>query len=90
VSPGRAGPNNIHLYTLTKTGQPSEVEEMTMLLSQSARGISPIEVKLEKAGVGHYQSIGFDIPFPGKWKLVITARTTEIDSEGFEGTVEIR
>ncbi|MDP1793272.1 MAG: copper resistance protein CopC, partial [Acidimicrobiales bacterium] len=33
LSPGRSGPNDIHLYTLTPAGQPIAVEEMTMTMS---------------------------------------------------------
>ena len=47
VAPARVGPNDIHLYALTTTGQPQPVVEMTLKLSLPERGIAPITVKLE-------------------------------------------
>ncbi|HUR78867.1 MAG TPA: copper resistance protein CopC [Acidimicrobiales bacterium] len=90
VSPGRAGRNDIHLYTLTRAGQQQAVEEMTLSLSLDDNGIASFEVPLVNAGPGHYQALDFDVPLPGRWKILLTARTSAIDSEVFEGTVAIR
>ncbi len=90
VSPGRAGANEIHLYTLTKAGQPKVIEEMTLKLSLPDKAIAPIPVTLENAGPGHYQSLSFVLPIKGRWRMDVTARTSEIDEEVFEGTVDIR
>jgi copper transport protein len=90
VSPGRRGPNEIHLYALSLEGQPKQIEEMTLRLSLPGRGISPIPVPLEFAGPGHYQSLRFVIPIRGRWRLDVTARTSEIDEEVLDGSVDIR
>lgn len=90
VSPGRSGSNAIHLYTQTTTGQPKSVEEVTLKLSLPGRGIAAIPVKLEIAGPGHYQSLNVVLPIKGSWRMDVTARTSEVDQETFEGTVEIR
>lgn len=90
VSPGRAGANELHLYALTKAGQPQPVEEMTLKMSLPDKGIAAIPVPLENAGPGHYQSLSFTLPIKGRWRLDVTARTSEIDQEVFDGTVDIR
>ena len=90
VSPGRAGVNEIHLYTLTKAGQPQPVVEMTLKLSLPDKGIAAIPVDLEVAGPGHYQSLSFQLPLKGRWRMDVTARTSDIDEEVFDGTVDIR
>lgn len=90
VSPGRSGANEIHLYALTKAGQPKEIPAMTLKLSLPGRGIAAIPVPLEVAGPGHYQSLSFAIPIKGRWRMDVVARTTDVDQEVFEGTVEIR
>jgi copper transport protein len=90
VSPGRAGVNEIHLYTLTKAGQPQPVVEMTLKLSLPDKGIAAIPVDLEVAGPGHYQSLRFQLPIKGRWRMDVTARTSDIDAEVFDGTVDIR
>lgn len=90
VSPGRKGVNEIHLYSLTKAGQPVDVAEMTLAFSLPGKGINKIPVELEVAGRGHYQSLSFNLPLTGRWRLDVVARTSDIDRETFEGTVEIK
>jgi copper transport protein len=90
VTPGRAGPNEIHLYALTKVGQPQPVVEMKMKLSLPGRGIAPIDVPLQNAGPGHFQSFNFTVPFSGQWTVQVTARTSDIDEEVLNGTIEFR
>jgi len=90
ATPGRAGPNEIHLYALTKTGQPQPVVEMTLTLALPGRGIAPIDVPLQNAGPGHFQSLNFEVPFAGQWKMQVTARTSDIDEEVLSGEIEFR
>ena len=90
VSPGRKGENEIHLYSLTTAGQPVDVAEMTLEFSLPDKGIARIPVELEVAGRGHYQSLSFNLPLKGRWRLDVKARTSDVDSEAFEATVEIR
>jgi len=90
VSPGRAGVNAIHLYTLTKAGQPQPVVEMTLKFSLPDKGIAAIPVDLELAGPGHYQALRLQLPVKGRWRMDVTARTSEIDREVFDGFVDIR
>jgi copper transport protein len=90
ISPGRSGTNEIHLYTLTKAGQPKVIEEMTLKMSLPGRGIAPIPVTLENAGPGHYQSLNFVLPLKGQWRMDVVARTSAIDEAVFDGTVSIR
>ena len=90
ATPGRVGANEIHLYALTKTGLPQEVVEMKMTLSLPGRGIAPIDVPLQNAGPGHFQSLNFIVPFRGQWTMQVTARTSEVDEEILSGSVEFR
>ncbi len=90
VEPGRVGANTIHLYALTKAGQPQDVVEMTLRFTLPDRGVGPLPVKLQNAGPGHFQALRFDLPLRGRWRMDISARTSDIDQETFTGTVEIR
>jgi copper transport protein len=90
ADPAKVGPNEIHLYALTKTGQPQNVVEMTMTLSLPGRGIAPVDVPLQNAGPGHFQSLNFSVPLSGAWTMQVTARTSEIDQEILTGSVEFR
>lgn len=88
-SPARTGPNQIHLYTLTKAGQQQDPVEMTLTMSLPSKGIAPIPVPLQKAGPGHYQSLTFVVPIRGTWQLQALARTSDIDEDAFYGSVKI-
>ena len=90
LTPGRAGVNEIHLYALSKAGQPEPVVEMTLKLSLPGKGIAPLPVSLEPAGPGHYQSLNFQLPLKGRWSMDVTARTSDVDEEVFSGSVDIR
>lgn len=90
VDPARTGPNTIHLYALTRGGQQQNVVEMTMTLSLPAKGIASLPVPLQKAGPGHFQSLGFVVPIPGSWEVRARARTSDIDADTFFGSVRIR
>jgi copper transport protein len=63
---------------------------MTMTLALPGRGIAPIDVPLQNAGPGHFQSLNFTVPFGGQWTMQVTARTSEIDEEILSGSVEFR
>jgi copper transport protein len=90
ATPGRVGPNEIHLYALTRTGQPRNVVEMRLTLALPGRGIAPIDVPLQNAGPGHFQSLNFEVPFGGHWRMQVTARISEIDEEVLSGQIEFR
>lgn len=90
VDPAKAGPVELHLYTLTPAGVIAEVEELTLRLSLPDRDIGPLEVPLEVAGPGHFAAYDFDIPIPGQWRLSVTVRTSDIDQETATADVRIR
>jgi copper transport protein len=90
VSPGRAGVNNIHLYALSKAGQPEPVVEMDLKMSLPSKNIAGITIPLQNAGPGHYQSLNFTLPLKGTWQMNVIARTSNIDEETFQGNVSIR
>lgn len=90
VDPAKAGPVDIHTYTLTHSGAVTEVEELTIELTLPGRDIGPLEVPLQQAGPGHFAAYGFDIPIPGVWQIAVTARTSDIYQETATTQVRIR
>jgi copper transport protein len=79
VDPARAGPVDVHLYTLRPDGEQLDVPEVDGAFSLPSAGIGNLTIPFEKAGPGHFLASGFDIPLRGTWKLDITVRTTNID-----------
>jgi copper transport protein len=90
IAPAKAGPVVMHIYTLTPSGANSYVQSETAQLSLPSKGIAPIDVPLERAGPSHFRAINFDIPFSGKWTLVVRAFKTQIDEAAVQTTVNIR
>jgi len=75
----RAGPNNLHVYTLSRAGTQLIVPEVRATLSQPARSIANLPVHLSIAGAGHFISLGLNIPVPGRWTLDLIVRTSAFD-----------
>ncbi len=90
MSPGRPGPNEVHLYAFTGNGLPTDVLDMSAELSRPADGIEPIRIPLLRAGPGHYLSSGFTVPFAGDWTLRVGALAGPTRRVTAETTVPVR
>lgn len=75
-----ASPNFVHITVVDRDGLPRDVVEMRASLSMPSRGVPPIEIKLAHDSRGVYFGNDFRIPFPGEWKLSLTAFVTDVDS----------
>jgi copper transport protein len=79
VDPARAGPVAFHLYTLTASGAQTDPPAVGATLTLPRPGIDNLKVPFEKAGPGHWISVGFDVPIRGRWTLQVNVRTTNVD-----------
>lgn len=73
-------PNFVHITVVDRGGLPRDVVEMRASLSMPSQGIPPINVELAHDSRGVYFGNDFRIPFPGEWKLTLTAAVTDLDS----------
>ncbi len=73
-------PNFVHITVVDRNGLPRDVAEMRASLSMPSRGIPPIDIELAHDSRGVYFGNDFRIPFPGEWKLSLTAFVTDVDS----------
>ncbi|RSM50776.1 copper-binding protein [Amycolatopsis balhimycina DSM 5908] len=78
ISPGRIGPNEMHLTALDAQSRPREVAELRAELRLPDRAVGPLPVRVEYAGLGHYVA-GASIAMPGQWELTVVVRTSEVD-----------
>lgn len=88
IDPAKAGPLELHFYTLSPAGLPLDVEEVTAVLELPDRDIGPLKAPLVRAGPNHFAAYGFDVPIAGDWTLTVTARTSDVDQDS--ATTEIR
>ena len=89
LTPGRAGPNDVHISVFTPAGAPRDVQQLTMTFDLASRGIAPIDVPLRRLGPGHYLSPGFTVPFPGTWRITAKALLTDVDLTTLVGKLAI-
>ena len=90
VDPARAGPNQIHLYLLDRSGRPAPVAEARIAASLPSAGIGPIRVAANEAGPGHYIAPGAVLAIPGDWRVTVTVRRGEFDEWQRTTTTPIR
>jgi len=79
IDPAKAGPISFHVYVLTADGAQLDVPEVTATMAQTAAGIDALKVPLVKAGPGHFNANGFDVPIRGAWQVRILVRTTDVE-----------
>jgi copper transport protein len=89
ITPGNRGANEMHLFTLTRSGATADPADVSAEMSQSDKGIAPIKVDLIRLGPGHYTSAGFTVPFAGDWKLTTKAVVNNVDEVLASTTVPI-
>ncbi len=90
VDPAVAGPNQIHLYLTTPSGQPTDVDEATVAATLASRRIGPLRLQAHRAGPGHFVVHGAQLALAGDWQLRVDARRGEFDSASATVSVPIR
>jgi copper transport protein len=76
--PARAGPNTVHVYLLSSTGQLAEVDEVTMSGSLPEVDIGPLDIDLSSGGPGHVTGVA-ELPLPGDWQVTLDVRKGDFD-----------
>ena len=72
VEPARAGPNDVHLYFFTGTGQaPAAVDAVE--IEASSATIPARRLQVTPVTPDHVSAYGASLTSPGAWKLVVTA-----------------
>ena len=90
IDPAKAGPTDIHVYTLTATGAVAQVEELALELSLPERDLGPLAVPLERAGPGHFSAYDVEVPLPGDWTIEVRALVDDFTEATARDTVRIR
>ena len=93
------------MYTLSPAGGNLFTPSVTGEMSLPSKGIAPITIPLVRAGPNHFLACQsapstatgtatcpdkFNIPFAGKWLVVIRALRNEFDEVAVQTTVDIK
>ncbi len=87
VDPARAGPNEIHLYLLTASGQPAEADGVEIGASLPEHDVGPFHFEGVPAGPGHFIFPSATLPFAGHWQLHVAVRRGKF--EELDQTVDV-
>src|SRR5581483_4620630 len=90
VDPAKAGPSNLHFYTLSPTGGQQEVQDLTATMTLPDQDVGPLAVPVQRAGPGHFSAYNFNIPLRGSWKLEVKALLSEIDEATVSTTIPVK
>ena len=90
IDPAKAGPADLHLYTLSPTGGVQEIEELTANLTLPSDEVGPLSVPVQRAGPGHFSAYDFTIPLRGEWMLEVKVLLSDIDEVTVSTTVPVK
>jgi copper transport protein len=81
LDPARVGPNAVHMYLFNASDGAAftGTKELKVTASLPALGIGPLDLKLHRAGPGHYVADAVTLSPAGTWKLAVTDRVSEFD-----------
>lgn len=74
VSPGRVGPNEVHIYLSSPNSSLDQPDAVDVTIQDPSRGVDPIAIPVVKAGASHVISNSATFPYAATWRMVVTAR----------------
>jgi copper transport protein len=89
VDPGTVGPNEIHVYVMTKAQRVDQSVTDLKLTADGPRGLKSLDLGLLPGGPGHWTIPRRTIPFAGSWKFVLTVDRGDFESETGSVSAEI-
>jgi copper transport protein len=90
LDPAKAGPTDLHIYTLSPTGQQLEVQELTARFTLKSDDVGPLTVPVERAGPGHFSAYDFNLPLRGDWTLEIKTLLSDIDEATLSTLIPVK
>lgn len=81
VDPNEVGANQVHLTTVTPSGEPARIKQMEVLFTMPSEDIGPIVGEGKKLAPGHFVVQGNQLSVPGEWSFEIVARLDKFTEE---------
>ncbi|BCK69860.1 hypothetical protein Srufu_038130 [Streptomyces libani subsp. rufus] len=80
LAPGSSGrANTLQLRITDPSGKVRDVPEVKVSFTQKAKKLGPLSVTTRHTGTGQWRAGGIQLPVPGKWRLSLVVRTSDID-----------
>jgi copper transport protein len=89
----RVGDTTMHLRALEPSGQAQGITALTGSISEPARGLGPLPIRLPTAAGASpsgVEDIGLTFPTGGHWKVQFTIHTSPVDATSFAITVPVK
>ncbi|MFF4950611.1 copper resistance CopC/CopD family protein [Streptomyces chattanoogensis] len=80
LDPGRSGSGNtLRLRISDPSGRTRDVPEVKISFTLKDKKLGPLPVAPKHIGKGHWSADGVQLPVPGRWRLSLLVRTSDID-----------
>lgn len=89
VRPAQVGTNMINIVVRGPDGQPRQVPEVSARLTLPEQEIGPLAAPMLATGPGEYAASAV-FPYPGRWVLSVTVRTSEFDQSTVDTSLTVR
>jgi copper transport protein len=90
LDPGRVGANGARLSITDHAGQPLDVPEVTLRLSNPEKGIAPLERPAERTGPGQWRIAELLLTVAGTWELELDVLISDFERQTAVAEVTIR
>lgn len=89
IDPGRVGPVELHVFTSTTTGQPKDVTNVELTITNLDRKIGPLPIQLVRISGSHYVGSDAKVPFAGKWRFsYLIEQPSDVEIAEMEVTIK--
>jgi len=88
--PPVAGAAVVGLRVEKSGGAPLDPLEVRAVAALPERDLAGLPLPLHHAGPGRYATHGTTLPFPGRWQITVTVRTSDVDAGVGTTTVTLR
>ena len=88
--PGRAGANSAILAVTDHAGQPLDVAEVTLRLSNPEKGIAPLERPAERTGPGLWSVPALILGVAGTWELELDVLISDFERQSAVAELTLR
>jgi copper transport protein len=89
VQPGQVGPNTATVSLQDFEGQPLDVLEVTLRVSNPDRGIAPLERPAQRDSLGQWRVPKLVLAVPGEWEIELEVLVSDFERQTLTGGFDL-